>query len=44
MLSDKIEAAEPPQLPRCKHVLIPGETNCLNCGEQILYTGFGRTH
>jgi hypothetical protein len=27
----------------CKHVLIPGETHCLACGQQILYTDLGRT-
>jgi hypothetical protein len=28
----------------CKHILIPGEANCLACGQQILYTDLGRTH
>jgi hypothetical protein len=47
MLPDEItppDAATPPQPPRCRHVLIPGEANCLDCGEQILYTGLGQTH
>jgi hypothetical protein len=27
----------------CKHILVPGQALCLNCGERILFTGLERT-
>jgi hypothetical protein len=27
----------------CKHILVPGQVLCLNCGKQILFTGLERT-